>query len=95
MPQAAAEFRKAVDVLEPVVRAESVNNSIHLAYVSALQRLGMALAYDPAAQAESLVFLQRALDHLDQHFPGEADPQAATARAEVQRLRGTLMGKPQ
>jgi hypothetical protein len=53
----------------------------------------MALAYDPSAQAEALVFLQRAIDHLDQHFPGEADPQAATARAEVQRLRGTLMGK--
>lgn len=95
MPEATAEFRKAVAVLEPVVRAESVNNATHLAYISALQRLGMALAYDPAAQAEALVFLQRALDHLDQQFPGEGDPQAATARAEVQRLRGTLMGKQQ
>ena len=93
MPQAAAEFRKAVGVLEPVVKSEAATNATHLTYINVLQRLGMALAYDPAAQAEALVVFQRALDHLDQHFPGETDAQATTARAEVQRLRGAVMGR--
>ena len=95
MPQATAELRKAAGVLEPVVKSEAATNGTHLLYINVLQRLGMALTFDPAAQAEALVILQRALDHLDQHFPGEGDAQATTARAEVQRLRGTLMGRQQ
>jgi tetratricopeptide (TPR) repeat protein len=93
MPEATAEFRKAVAVLEPVVKSDSATNATHLAYINGLQRLGMSLAFDPAAQAEALVILQRALDHLDQQFPGETDAQATAARAEVQRLRGSLMGR--
>jgi hypothetical protein len=53
----------------------------------------MSEAYDPASQADSLVVLQRALDELDQHFPGDTDAPASTARGEIQRLRESLLKK--
>jgi tetratricopeptide (TPR) repeat protein len=93
--EAAREFRKAVDVLAPVVRAQPEDHAIQLNYVTALHRLAYSLAFDPAGQTEAAMIVQRALDHLDERFPGDSDPKASTTRAEVQRLRDSLAAKAQ